>query len=159
MLASVIALGVAAAVAWSLTSAQPRLDDVASRHAAARALILAAVVQAAHFVEEASTGLDRRLPAVFGLAAIPSPVFVGFNLAWLAIWAASVPGLRAGRQAALFAAWFLAVAGVGNAVAHPLLALATGGYFPGLVTSPLIGAAGVYLARRLREATTGDPAR
>jgi hypothetical protein len=137
MLASVIALGVAAA----------------------RALMLAAVVQAAHFVEETSTGLDRRLPAVFGLAAIPSPVFVGFNLAWLAIWAASVPGLRAGRRAALFAAWFLAVAGMGNAVAHPLLALATGGYFPGLVTSPLIGAAGVHLAQRLRAATTGGPSR
>lgn len=64
----------------------------------------------------------------------------------LAIWAA-----RTGR-ATLFAAivlWFLAIAAIGNAIAHPLLAVLAGGYFPGLVTSPFLGLAGLFLARRL----------
>lgn len=86
---------------------------------------------------------------------MPLSFFVCFNLAWIAIWITSVRLLRRGRRAAFFAAWFLAIAGVLNGVAHPLMALASGGYFPGLITSPIIGIAGVILWRRLRGATAG----
>mgnify|MGYP001811772706 CR=1 FL=1 len=82
------------------------------------------------------------------------PVFLGFNLVWIAIWVASIPGLRSGSAGAFFAAWFLAIAGALNGIAHPLLAVAAGGYFPGLLSSPLIGAAGVWLWLRLRAATS-----
>ncbi|MCP5090226.1 MAG: hypothetical protein GY949_04810, partial [Gammaproteobacteria bacterium] len=58
---------------------------------------------------------------------------------------------------AYFAAWFLAIAGMLNGVAHPLLAIAAGGYFPGLITSPFIGAAGVWLWLGLRKATRPAP--
>ena len=51
------------------------------------------------------------------------------------------------------AAWFLAIAGMFNGIAHPLLAVAAGGYFPGLASSPFIGAASVWLWFRLRSAT------
>jgi len=40
-----------------------------------------------------------------------------------------------------------------NAIAHPLLAVAAGGYFPGLVSSPFIGAAGVWLWVNLERST------
>jgi hypothetical protein len=40
-----------------------------------------------------------------------------------------------------------------NGIAHPLLAIADGGYFPGLVTSPFIAAASALLWIRLRAAT------
>jgi hypothetical protein len=40
----------------------------------------------------------------------------------------------------------------GNGVAHPLLSVATGGYFPGLDTSPVIGI-GVALLSRLWKTT------
>jgi hypothetical protein len=36
-----------------------------------------------------------------------------------------------------------------NGVAHPLLSMRTGGYFPGLVTSLLVGVIGILLLRRL----------
>ncbi len=36
-----------------------------------------------------------------------------------------------------------------NGVVHPLLAVASGGYFPGLWSSPLVGIVGVLLLRAL----------
>lgn len=79
--------------------------------------------------------------------------FVAFNVTWLVIWAVSVRVLRTGHRGAFFAAWFLAIAGMINGVAHPLLALAAGGYFPGLVSSPFVAAACLLLWLRLRAAT------
>jgi len=154
LLPSLFVLGLAALAAVVLARTQPsRPENVAERSAAARALALAIAVQAIHFGEEATTDFPERLGALLGLPAMPMSFFVVFNLTWLFIWIISVPGIRTARAFAFFAAWFLAIAGMVNAIAHPLLAIASGGYFPGLVTSPLIGAAGVWLWFRLREAT------
>jgi hypothetical protein len=125
----------------------------AERLAAARALGLATVVQGIHFAEEASTGFPERLGEVLGLPGMSFSFFVVFNLAWLGIWFASIPGLRSARPAAFFAAWFLAIAGMANGVAHPLLAIAAREYFPGLLSSPFIAAASIWLWLRLRGAT------
>ena len=40
-----------------------------------------------------------------------------------------------------------------NGLAHPLLAIRAGGYFPGLATAPLVGVVGVMLFRRLLRIT------
>lgn len=153
LLPSVVALGLAALAALQLTLGRTPAPDGSPRRAAARALAAAMALQAIHFAEEAATGFDARLGGLFGLGAIPQPLFVGFNVAWLAIWIASVPGVRAGSSPALFAAWFLAIAGMLNGVAHPLLAVAAGGYFPGLYTAPVVGAVCLWLWIRLRQAT------
>jgi hypothetical protein len=110
-------------------------------------------VQSVHFTEEAVTGFHTRFPALFNLPEIPLSVFLLFNLLWIGVWIASVPGLRSARSGAFFGAWFLAIAGIVNGIAHPLLALASGGYFPGLWTSPVIGGVCVLLWPRLRKAT------
>lgn len=158
LLPSFFVLGLAALAAIGLTQARRSPpENAAQRSAAARILVLALVVQGIHFTEEALTGFPERLAALLGLPAMPMSFFLIFNLAWLAIWVVSVPALRGARRAAFFAAWFLAIAGMINAVAHPLLAVAAGGYFPGLVTSPFIGAAAAWLWLRLREATTSPP--
>ena len=154
ILPSIFILGLAALAAMLLVRSHPSPpENVAERHAAARALVFAVAVQGIHFAEEVATGFHERFPALFGLPAMPLSIFVVFNLAWLGIWVASVPGLRSERPAAFFAAWFLAIAGMLNGIAHPLLAIAVGGYFPGLVTSPFIGAVSIWLWRRLRKAT------
>ena len=154
LLPSVFVLGLAAlaALLLSLSRWSPP-ENVAERLAAARALALAVAAQGAHFAEETATGLHERLGALLGLPGIPLSQFVVFNVIWLGIWVASVPGLRSARAFAFFAAWFFAIAGMFNGVAHPLLAIADGGYFPGLVSSPLVGLAGVWLWLRLRDAT------
>jgi NO-binding membrane sensor protein with MHYT domain len=160
VLPSILVLGLAALVALRLVqSRRSPPENVAERLAAARALALAVGVQSVHFAEELATGFHERLGALFGLPGMPLSLFVVFNLTWLGIWVASVPGLRSARAAAFFAAWFLAIAGMVNGIAHPLLALAGGEYFPGLLSSPFIAVASVWLWHRLRRATRPDGGR
>lgn len=158
LLPSIVILGIAALAAIRQTLAYPSPPDQSeARRMAARALATTAVIQAIHFTEEALTDFPGRLGALFGLPAMPVSFFLVFNLGWLGIWAASVPGLRSARVGAFFAAWFLGIAGIINGIAHPALSVAAGAYFPGLLTSPFIGIAGVWLLRKLK-ATTGSRA-
>lgn len=120
-----------------------------------RGLYLAAIsAQAVHFAEELSSGFYQRFPEQLGLAPWSVGAFIGINGTWLAIWLTSLLALRRFFRVAIFPAWFLALAGVVNGVAHPLLALRVGGYFPGLSTSPLVFVAGLLLVQELRRATT-----
>ena len=150
----VILGGVAAAALFLARERSSPVDLVEERVAAATALGLAIAAQGAHFAEEWATGFHIRFPALFGLPPMPLSFFVTFNLAWLVIWIVSVPFVRSARRPAFFAAWFLAIAAMMNGAAHPALAIASEGYFPGLITSPAIGLAGLWLWVRLRRATT-----
>ena len=154
LLPSAIVLGLAALLALFLARSRPSpLKRDAERVAAARVLALATGIQAIHFAEEAMTGFQYRLGDVFGIPEMPTFAFLVFNVSWLLIWAVSIPGVRSGRVAAFFAAWFLAIAGMFNLVAHPLLALVSGGYFPGLASSSFIGGVSIWLHVRLMRAT------
>jgi hypothetical protein len=147
-------LSVAAAVAVYLALSRGRPPcDLAGIRVAVRAAALATGLQAAHFVEELATGFHRRFPIELGLAPWPASFFLSFNLFWLVVWAVSGRRLPGRHAAALAALWFLGLAGVINAAAHPLLAVRAGGYFPGLVTAPLAGVAGFLLLRRLAAIT------
>lgn len=150
---SVIILG-SFALAAVITARRRPMDAASTRQKedAARALLVATVLQTTHFIEEAATGFQRSLPAAFDLPAIPFPLFALFNLLCIAAWFAAIPGLRHGREPALAAAWFLAIAGTANGIAHPLLAINVEGYFPGLVTAPLVGLAAILLGIRLSRA-------
>jgi hypothetical protein len=151
---SVVILGLVAMVAIRLAQSRSSPPEAASdRIAAASVLGIATAIQCAHFAEEWATGFHARFPALLGLDPMPLSFFVPFNLAWIAVWIVSIPFLRLGRRAAFFAAWFLAIAGILNGVAHPMMAIASSGYFPGLITSPFIGVAGVILWQRLQRAT------
>jgi hypothetical protein len=106
------------------------------------------VMQSLHFIEELLTGFERRFPVLLGLGPWPESFFVSFNLGWILIWAAAL--LTVGRlRVALFPLWFLAIAAIANGIAHPLGSVAVRGYFPGLVTAPFLGLAGVLLFTRL----------
>jgi hypothetical protein len=105
-------------------------------------------IQSLHFVEEWLTGFGARFPLLLGLNPWPEAFFVSFNLIWLVVWVVAL--LTVGRfRGALFPLWFLAIAAIANGLAHPLAALGTRGYFPGLVTAPLLGVTGVLLFARL----------
>jgi hypothetical protein len=150
-------LSVAGIAALCLTLARERsgANDPELR-AAARLAAVAVIVQSAHFIEEVSTGFHHRFPELLGLAPWPLSFFVVFNLVWLLIWSASVWGVTARLPSALFALWFLSLASTANGVAHPLFALGVGGYFPGLVSAPVIGVLGVLLFRCLLRITRRD---
>jgi hypothetical protein len=154
-------LGVAVLIAICLTLVRGRVKtSEAQLQAAVRVVVVAILLQAAHFAEEAAAGLHQRLPELLGLNPWPFPFFVGFNLLWLGIWGLSAWGLAVRQPAALFPLWFLGVACVVNALVHPSLSLRTGGYFPGLFTFPLVTVVGVLLLRRLFLITSdGSPVR
>jgi hypothetical protein len=156
LLPSALILGAVALVAVSLSRRPSPALRTVERGAASRALAVTTALQGAHFAEEAIAGFPERLGSVFGLPAMPLAVFIAFNVVWLGIWAASVPGVRSGRRPALFAAWFLALAGMLNGVAHPLLALRSTSYFPGLWTAPVVAVAALWLWARLIRATVSS---
>ena len=138
-------LDVAAAVALILTVRRP------ARATPPNFLLLGWItlgIQSLHFVEEWLSGFGVRFPLLLGLNPWPETFFVSFNLAWLVIWAAALLTVVRTRVA-LFPLWFLAIAAIANGLAHPLASLGTRGYFPGLVTAPLLGVAGVLLFARL----------
>jgi len=153
MLPSLFILGLVALAALRQTRnfpSSPELID--ERASAARALGFAVALQAVHFTEEAVTGFHEQFPALFGLPPMSLTFFITFNLVWLGIWIVSIAGIRTGSTFAFFAAWFLAMAGVLNGIAHPLLTVAVGGYFPGLASSPFVAGAGIWLWMQLRTA-------
>lgn len=150
LLPSVVILGfVAIAAAYLALSRHYPDSQVAQRVTASKALGLATTIQCAHFAEEWATGFHVRFPALFGLEPLSLPLYVTFNLVWIVLWFLSIKPLQSAYKAAFFAAWFLALAGTLNGIAHPLMAASVGGYFPGLISSPFIGAAGIYLWRQL----------
>ena len=153
---SIIALSAMAAVALVITLARGGINaDPAALRSAVRIAVLAIACQVLHFAEEAGGELNRRFPEFFGLDPVAMDSFVGVNLVALAVWVLSVVALRGRVSAALFPLWFLAVASVSNALLHPALAIATRGYFPGVLTSPAVGLAGLFLLRGLAR-ITGD---
>jgi hypothetical protein len=119
-------------------------------------------IQLAHFAEEYFTGFYQRYPPLLGLAPWSSDFFVIFNLSWLGIWTWALFVLGEGSRLASGAVWFFALAAIANGIAHPVLAVIGGGYFPGLFTAPFLGAAGVWLLMCLRatiEVRPGGPTR
>lgn len=151
---SLLVLGALAIAAAYLAVDRPsRRQQASERNGAARAFFWTILAQSAHFIEEAMTGFHESFPAVFGLPPIPFPVFVAFNLLWIVVWLGSIPGITKPLRFAFFTAWFLGFAGVLNLVAHPVLAIVTGGYFPGLMTAPLVGLFAVWLCVRLHRAS------
>lgn len=115
--------------------------------------LIGVACQCVHFIEEFTTRIYEVFPPLFGLAPITPELFVGFNAFWLGIWSVAAYGILRGYRAAYFPVWFFGLAMCLNGVAHPLLSVWTGGYFPGLVTSPVVGLMGILVVRRLFLAT------
>jgi len=109
--------------------------------------------QCLHFLEELRSHFFLRFPETFGLEPISDTAFVYFNVAWLAVWIVAAFAARTGLVIAVCPLWFLGLAMVLNFFAHPILALRAGGYFPGLLTAPVVGACGFLLIRELIRAT------
>lgn len=147
-------LWVGVGVALLLTMLRRPIDgDLASRERTARLFLLGLAVQCMHFMEEFLTHFQDRFPALLGLPPWSERFFVAFNLIWLSVWILSAIDLERTYRLALFPVWFFAIAAVVNGMAHPLLAVVAHGYFPGLITAPVLGVLGVLLWLRLLELT------
>jgi hypothetical protein len=128
----------------------------ARRERTAHLFLIGLAGQCLHFLEEFLTRFQDRFPMLLGIPVWSDSFFVGFNLIWLGIWILSVVGLQKGQRWAFFPAWFFAMASMVNGVVHPILAVFVRGYFPGLITSPVVGVAGWLLWGRLYALTTSN---
>jgi hypothetical protein len=150
ILTGTAALWLGAAIALLLTILRGPVDgDLAGREQTARLFLLGLAVQSLHFMEEFVTHFPERFPALLGLPPWSESFFVTFNLIWLSVWILSAIDLERGYRLALFPVWFFAIAAIANGIAHPMLAVISHGYFPGLVTAPVLGVLGVLLWLRL----------
>ena len=144
-----------AIIALILTSArkpaknsEPAIDGIVNLY------LIGIAFQCLHFTEEFVTRFYVRAPEFLGFVRWSTEFFVTFNLIWIAVWLWGAVGLKRGMRIAFFPVWFFAIGMVGNAIWHPLLCLATGGYFPGLLTSPFAGVVGAILLSRLWKITS-----
>ena len=158
-LPSILALGTLLIAAVVLTVARPQLRPevrLSARFSAVAGLTILA--QALHFIEELDSGFFVRFPEIFGLEPFSESTFVAFNVTWLFIWVGALFAVRAGLVIAVCPLWFLGLAMVLNLLAHPILALRAGGYFPGLLTAPLVGVFGILLLLELVKLTSTEAA-
>ncbi len=157
VLTGTAALSAAAEVALLLTILRGPVDgDQVGRERTARVFLIGLAAQCLHFMEEFVTRFQDRFPTLLGLPAWSQNFFVVFNLVWLSVWILSAIGVRKGYRLALFPVWFFAIGAILNGIAHPLLAVVAQGYFPGLITSPVVGVLGLLLWPRLQALTTSS---
>ncbi len=124
----------------------------AAGHRVVPLLLAGIVVHCFHVMEEFVTRFHERFPQMLGLEVWSDDFFVTVNLGLISLFVLSAIGLQKSFRPAYVPVWFLAIAMVLNGVAHPALAIRAGGYFPGLVTSPVAGVVGVFLFGRLWKA-------
>jgi len=118
------------------------------------AFLLLVLAQAAHSVEEYAFRLfDVLRPARYVAELVGIERSAGFAIVNTALvlfglwcWFALV---RRGRPSARAVAWGWALVETANGLGHVALAVAAGGYFPGLATAPLLLVIAGYLALRL----------
>ena len=150
---SSIALGVMFVGSAVLSMSRARIPD-GQLKSVSTLVLMACGAQLLHFLEEAAFGLHARLPQAFGFPEMPFSFFLSINIGALVIWMLGALQ-QASNRLAVTTYWFLGLASLFNLVAHPALAILSGGYFPGVVTSPLVGITGFLLARRLFQVTAG----
>ncbi|MDH4351416.1 MAG: HXXEE domain-containing protein [Gemmatimonadota bacterium] len=154
---TMVALAAPAAAAVILTALRPRLrPDVRGSRRLLLVVGLTIAAQVLHFVEELRTELYVAFPTTFGFPAAQLSVFVWANTTALVVWAAALIAVRQGIVLALLPLWFLGFCALLNLVLHPYLALTTGGYYPGVVTAPLVGVLGIMTIRELARVTAND---
>jgi len=150
-------LSAGAVVALLLSIPRSPLGDLVVRKRTARLFLIGLAAQCLHFTEEFVTRFPDRFPALLGLPAWSENFFVVFNLICLSVWILSAIGVQKGHRIALFPAWLFAIAAIANAIAHPVLAAVAHGYFPGLISSPVVGLLGVLLWLKLQMLTRLSP--
>lgn len=151
LLPSALALGTIFLVAVLLGTRRPIPADPAWRTRVFRYAGLNLAAQCGHFAEEYFTGFQSAFPASFGLPPLSNATFLTINLGFIVLWLVCLPGLHSGYRIFLVPLWFLALASLVNGVAHPLLALLDGGYFPGLISAVPVAVCGWLLLQALRK--------
>ena len=111
--------------------------------------LLAIAIQCIHLCEEYLMDFHIKFPGLFGYHW-SDKLFVIFNLIWLFVFVLAALGVLHKVRLAYLVVWtFALIGGIGNGIAHPVLSIIRGGYFPGLITSFPHLVVGVLLIKEL----------
>ncbi len=116
------------------------------------------LVQVAHSVEEYATGLyEVFAPARLASGLVSDDLATGFLvlnavLVCFGLWCWAGP-VRSGWASARLWMWLWIAIEIGNGITHPGIAAIRGGYFPGVITAPVL----LVLALRLAFLLTRRP--
>ena len=119
------------------------------------AFLFLILAQGAHSIEEYVTKLyDVFPPARFVSSLVSNDLAFGFvviNTALVAfgLWCWAVP-VRSGWHSTRVLVWFWTMLELANGIGHLALALSRRGYFPGVMTAPLLLLLAGYLAVLVR---------
>ena len=128
---------------WVVQTKKVSIPDITKLY------FIAIGIQCFHFLEEYLTGFQTKFPLLFGYTWSDEQ-FVAFNLIWLGVLILNGVWLySATRLSYLLVYCFAVIGGIGNGIGHPLLSLRAGGYFPGLITSPLLLIIGIVLLNKM----------
>jgi hypothetical protein len=147
----------AAGATWLTFGRRIKDKSPAPRDRTVALFMIGLAAQCLHFAEEFYTRFEDRFPALLNLSPWPPNFFVLFNMSWLSLWILSAIGLRNEWRIALLPVWLFALSSILNGIGHPLLSIIGHGYFPGLLTSPLVGLIGLLLLRALLHLTRSAP--
>ena len=98
--------------------------------------LLALALQFIHFTEEYLTNFVVRLPAIFGQAPYPESYWICFNMiAYCIFLLGGIAIYKKENNFLIIPLFFIVVGIVFNGIAHVMLSVYTGGYFPGLYSA------------------------
>ena len=115
--------------------------------------LLALGTQLLHFIEEFTTGFHVRFPVeIYGSVPFQPNMFVISQMSVYFLLIITAIGIFKGWKIPMVMAWFLIIMLLFvNAIQHPIYAIITKGYFPGLYTSFAEWILGPILFKRMWE--------
>jgi hypothetical protein len=144
---AIIALNAGLMISWFIWAANSSIYE--NRFKICLIYSVGILVQGVHFLEEYFMDFHIIFPGFFGYTWSGGR-YITFNLIYLFLFSAAAWGaVRNVRPAFLIVWFFTLIAGIGNGIFHPLVSVYQGGYFPGLVSSPLLLIIGILLFREL----------
>lgn len=93
-------------------------------------------IQFLHFTEEYLTGFNEKLPALLGETPYPMEYWITFNM--IAYFVFTLGGIilyKQIKELLIIPIFFILTGVILNSIAHLLLSIYVGGYFPGLITA------------------------
>jgi len=120
------------------------------------AFLLVVAAQAGHSFEEYLFRLYDELPVPRMLSDLVSSdraegfLYISLALTGFGLWCWAGPIRREWPSKRIFA-WGWALVGMANGAGHIMLAVGTGGYFPGVMTAPLLLVTSAVLMANLRK--------
>jgi len=116
--------------------------------------LLALGIQLLHFTEEFLMGFNHRFPALFSSPEYSIELFVAFNMfAYFLFLMGAIFIQKEIKPPIIIPLFFVVYGTIGNAIAHLIFSIISGGYFPGLYTSLLDWIIGPILIYRIWKET------